>query len=156
MVKQEQVGVKVGTFAFPKGWVRRYPVAMELSEKDHLAVGSGLWDRYQARDDESVRRVGVQWVEELEGVSFADVDVDYLDFLLGRGGRVADQIAGWKRTPEGREVFSDRIWPTRETGWMYRTWGSLQFHRGKRISVRGGHGPPRRSVGLHPGVDDVP
>lgn len=160
MVTREKAGVKVGTFAFPKGWVRRYPVGMDLGEKDHLAVGSGLWDRAQAaEDDNAVRRVAGQWVEDLEGVSFADVDVDYLDFVVGRGGMVAGLIAAWKKTPEGREAFSDRVWTTREVGWMYRTWGSLQAHKNKRASESGSGDrfiPGGSESGFIPGVDDTP
>jgi hypothetical protein len=130
------------------GWKRTYPASMDLSGQDHLAVGSGAWRRSReweeyhagANGDGFTRDAQGRWVEDLSGVRFDDVDADYLSYILsleaprGRTAVVQKWVAAWARTPEGRYAMGDDVYAGRETGWMYKTLGSLACHRAKRDS----------------------
>jgi hypothetical protein len=128
-----------GTGAWVAGWTRTYPVGCDVRDgTDHLAVGSGAYRRHAEGPDAFTRGADGRWVEDLSGVRFDDVDADYLAYIRsieaprGRVRVVAGWVDAWARTPEGVYAFGPDVYPGRETGWMYKTLGTLAYHRARR------------------------
>lgn len=120
-------------------WTRTYPGSLRLDRDgtpdptDHLAVASGLVDRFAADPTKVSLSPKGTLVEDLSEVPFADVDVVYLDYLLSAGSaEVRKAIAAYARSPEGDFRFGSTIvYPQGrlDVGWMYATLGTYHWYR---------------------------
>lgn len=97
-----------------KPFVRHYPAFMQMEETDHLAVSSGVLDRYYAEEENPTifqseldpwgNKTEKHWVEILSGdenwepVLFSEVDVVYLDYIMTRSKLVGPYIRRYANT----------------------------------------------------------
>lgn len=143
-------GVSGVAFRLPTKWTRTYPIHMELSADDQLAVVSGAWERYEKLDimrqeleefgtdlkvyleecpseekgfwysaltwarafwkyigELMIKKVGNSWVEPLGSVSFEELDVQYLDYLIEK--RLYYNFP--ERLWDDQEAMKQAIWP---------------------------------------------
>lgn len=120
----------------PKVFTRHYPPSMKMEESDHLAVASGILNRYED-PNESWRisytdkdywgnKVAPHFAEILSGIKFEDVDVAFLDLMMSTGGKnLHTSISRYANGP-GKDRWEGGVMnkiqrksKVTEIGWMY-------------------------------------